>query len=511
MEIDERKCPHCGHGVLDWYTRCPGCNQIPWETAEGQKVRARRRLRRTLVDSLPFFGAVGLIAWLAASWFLPARNADKDLLKRLKGAPEPVLALIKSQTGDSEDFKAIEKARAEAKALGGAAAPWLNKILIEDYSGHVQARTAAAELLGELGRWEELFTALDSSRFDASSAARDAFDSRVLVGKPEEVSKRLRRVEAIARGSAHPLARAEAMGILAGTQDAGYSKVCLEGLVYDRSSLAGAESGLSELQRGGRLGEALRAFKLMCALEDDASEVREPALGCLEKLKDPRALPTLIELAAYNDLGFLRHETYQVLSSIAKKDFGGLESATDADAPIESARRNSCQRHRDEAVRIVKDAKSENIDAAEAARRIDAVNVAVRKEAAAQAGSDPDARIVAAWQRWGRALPKTTASAEIPDRKVAEESSKAMGTTIELYASGKVVVARQKPGSKGQGKRTFNNIGQWAKHIEWIQKSSGAPHSADEKKLAAWVEKDALPRLEARRLEKQPHAAETNR
>ena len=44
MEEDPRKCPHCGHGVLDWDTLCPGCDQIPWNTAAGMRIfRGRRR------------------------------------------------------------------------------------------------------------------------------------------------------------------------------------------------------------------------------------------------------------------------------------------------------------------------------------------------------------------------------------------------------------------------------------------------------------------------------------
>lgn len=42
-DIDERTCPACGHEVLGWEVPCAGCDQIPWDTPQGQRVIKRRR------------------------------------------------------------------------------------------------------------------------------------------------------------------------------------------------------------------------------------------------------------------------------------------------------------------------------------------------------------------------------------------------------------------------------------------------------------------------------------
>ncbi|MBI3553139.1 MAG: hypothetical protein HY077_11545 [Elusimicrobia bacterium] len=42
-QIDQRHCPHCKHEVLDWGLKCPGCDMVPRETPEGQKLLAKRR------------------------------------------------------------------------------------------------------------------------------------------------------------------------------------------------------------------------------------------------------------------------------------------------------------------------------------------------------------------------------------------------------------------------------------------------------------------------------------
>ena len=60
MEIDERYCPNCGHGVLDWHTVCPGCNQLPWDSPAGRRIIARRRRAQWWGENVLVVGIVAL-------------------------------------------------------------------------------------------------------------------------------------------------------------------------------------------------------------------------------------------------------------------------------------------------------------------------------------------------------------------------------------------------------------------------------------------------------------------
>ena len=53
MKEEEKKCPNCGHDVLSWDVICPGCSQVPWDTNAGRRIVRWRRLRMSLVYSVP--------------------------------------------------------------------------------------------------------------------------------------------------------------------------------------------------------------------------------------------------------------------------------------------------------------------------------------------------------------------------------------------------------------------------------------------------------------------------
>lgn len=97
MEIDERYCPACGHGVLNWETRCPGCDQIPWNTPIGHRVIAQRRRRQWFADNglaLIFIFGLGFIVALQFHYLLPTATGHhhpltrevKQLERRLRAA-----------------------------------------------------------------------------------------------------------------------------------------------------------------------------------------------------------------------------------------------------------------------------------------------------------------------------------------------------------------------------------------------------------------------------------------
>jgi hypothetical protein len=74
MDIDERHCPTCGHGVLDWDLVCPGCHQVPWDTPAGRKIVRRRRLKETFLSTGGLVGllvaaVLGLMLYGASSTF----------------------------------------------------------------------------------------------------------------------------------------------------------------------------------------------------------------------------------------------------------------------------------------------------------------------------------------------------------------------------------------------------------------------------------------------------------
>ncbi|MBI2093835.1 MAG: HEAT repeat domain-containing protein [Candidatus Omnitrophica bacterium] len=66
MEIDERHCPNCGHGIMDWDTVCPGCDQIPWQSPFGRKIIAQRRRWHWWMETGPFL-AISILALGAAT------------------------------------------------------------------------------------------------------------------------------------------------------------------------------------------------------------------------------------------------------------------------------------------------------------------------------------------------------------------------------------------------------------------------------------------------------------
>lgn len=44
--IDQSVCPACGRSVLSWYTVCPGCDRIPWNTPQAHRLAGRLRVQR---------------------------------------------------------------------------------------------------------------------------------------------------------------------------------------------------------------------------------------------------------------------------------------------------------------------------------------------------------------------------------------------------------------------------------------------------------------------------------
>ena len=66
--VDERHCPQCGHGVMNWSMTCPGCDRVPWDTPAGRKILRRRRLEATFLSTgglvgLFLIGVLGLMLW----------------------------------------------------------------------------------------------------------------------------------------------------------------------------------------------------------------------------------------------------------------------------------------------------------------------------------------------------------------------------------------------------------------------------------------------------------------
>ncbi|MBI4353640.1 MAG: hypothetical protein HY595_00240, partial [Candidatus Omnitrophica bacterium] len=62
--VDERHCPNCGHGVMNWSMVCPGCNQVPLDTPAGRKIIQGRR-RQAMFQSTGFWVGLFVAAVLA--------------------------------------------------------------------------------------------------------------------------------------------------------------------------------------------------------------------------------------------------------------------------------------------------------------------------------------------------------------------------------------------------------------------------------------------------------------
>ncbi len=60
MKDEEQRCPSCGHEVLSWDVTCPGCDQVPWETAAGRRVVRGRRQRHFWLTAGPLMALVAL-------------------------------------------------------------------------------------------------------------------------------------------------------------------------------------------------------------------------------------------------------------------------------------------------------------------------------------------------------------------------------------------------------------------------------------------------------------------
>jgi hypothetical protein len=92
--IDEKTCPHCGHGVLSWEIVCPGCGMFPRETPEGQSALRLWRLRNLLYDEWQTIAALLFVCILSILWFLPGgkrRHHARAVVAQAASAPGPTL------------------------------------------------------------------------------------------------------------------------------------------------------------------------------------------------------------------------------------------------------------------------------------------------------------------------------------------------------------------------------------------------------------------------------------
>ena len=64
IDVDERRCPNCGHGVISWEVVCPGCDRVPWESPAGRRILRRRRWWFALLEESPVTILIILVARL---------------------------------------------------------------------------------------------------------------------------------------------------------------------------------------------------------------------------------------------------------------------------------------------------------------------------------------------------------------------------------------------------------------------------------------------------------------
>lgn len=81
MDIDERHCPNCGHGTLDWSVVCPGCDTVPWESDAGWKVVRKRRFQQWLPVGGPLalllVASLGLVVFGNVTFLQGSRAIEK--------------------------------------------------------------------------------------------------------------------------------------------------------------------------------------------------------------------------------------------------------------------------------------------------------------------------------------------------------------------------------------------------------------------------------------------------
>jgi hypothetical protein len=106
VEIDERRCPNCNHGVLNWDTACPGCDQVPWDTPAGHRVIRQRRRRQWLLANGPI---AGLLILIGAFWLVGNFNLNR--VADVSGQAAEMSKLL-------DDLAPLEMRLEQAKSLG---------------------------------------------------------------------------------------------------------------------------------------------------------------------------------------------------------------------------------------------------------------------------------------------------------------------------------------------------------------------------------------------------------
>jgi hypothetical protein len=205
MDIDERRCPACGHAVLDWETTCPGCDQVPSLTRKGQQALRRRRRRMALLTAGPIAGALVIVALflLVTNWSLwrwSAAEGQQSRLWALLKQGEPYLQRLDAATpGSAEEKQALE-----------VLPPWLEiavPALLDTARNADQAqavRLEAVEWLGRLLHLDREWADVDDPQADALRAATRRHSAQIvetLTALKAEHHAWLRRAARLALGS----------------------------------------------------------------------------------------------------------------------------------------------------------------------------------------------------------------------------------------------------------------------------------------------------------------------
>lgn len=172
IDIDEHHCPSCGHGVLNWNTTCPGCDQVPWQTPTGQRILQKRLRRSTLLTEGPFVVVVLLFLILISYWGFSAVTAGRQA--RQQDEVTRTLAEIK-QVSDALKLEQVGGLQHQMLVAAGTQrmARDLPKLLaiLQESAQPAEIRSAIALSLAGVFQSPSRFTPLSAAQRDQAVKA----------------------------------------------------------------------------------------------------------------------------------------------------------------------------------------------------------------------------------------------------------------------------------------------------------------------------------------------------
>lgn len=401
------------------------------------------------------------------------RGRLEPVLPNLGGAPSAVRAFLQGASGRGADGTEPPGPQ-PAKLIGQSDAPWLTRIIVsEDKSIEDQVRYRAVTRLGELGRWDELLTALRAPGSKGADLALMGFSGGAF-SKAKDSGHYVSEIEKTARVSPNPHSRAGALRILEGRGDPKHAEACIANLSY---SEWGAQ--LTGDFHGAEFQSALARFQAACSHEEDWI-VRMAAAQCLGKLEVPASITPLLAVASHSAKSFERTQALAALSSVGKENFGALSTDGNSEAV--------CKTHLERVWELAVSTAAEGRGSLDELKAI--VNI-VENTISLESSRRKDARVLKAWEDWWNAR-RENPPPRFVDRELKLVEMPSESLRVALYSSGRVVL-----NGPGFGEQSFGGLLSLAGHVEMVKKHGNLGLGAEGRgKAYDWIQKEAIPALQ---------------